>query len=58
VVFGMLIALVACHFGLRIRPNTESLGQGVTASVVSAITVVIIADAVFAVLFSDVGLVK
>lgn len=58
VVFGMLIALVACHFGLRIRPNTESLGQGVTASVVSAITVVIIADAVFAVLFSDVGLVQ
>lgn len=58
VVFGILIALVACHFGLRIRPNTESLGQGVTASVVSAITVVIIADAVFAVLFSDVGLVE
>jgi phospholipid/cholesterol/gamma-HCH transport system permease protein len=58
VVFGMLIALVACHFGLRIRPNTESLGQGVTASVVSAITVVIIADAVFAVLFSDVGLME
>ena len=57
-VFGILIALVACHFGLRIRPNTESLGQGVTASVVTAITVVIIADAVFAVLFSDVGLVE
>ena len=57
VVFGILIALIACHFGLRIRPNTESLGQGVTASVVSAITVVILADAVFAVLFSDVGVI-
>jgi len=58
VVFGVLIALVACHFGLRIRPDTESLGRGVTASVVSAITVVIIADAVFAVMFSDVGLME
>lgn len=55
VVFGLLIALVACHFGLRIEPNTESLGQGTTDSVVTAITVVIIVDAVFAVMFSDVG---
>lgn len=55
VVFGVLIALVACHFGLRIQPNTESLGQGTTNSVVTAITVVIIADAVFAIVFSNVG---
>jgi phospholipid/cholesterol/gamma-HCH transport system permease protein len=55
VVFGMLIALVACHFGLRIQPNTESLGRGTTASVVTAITVVILADAVFAIVFSGVG---
>ena len=27
-VFGVMIALVACHFGLRIEPNTESLGVG------------------------------
>lgn len=55
VVFGALIALVACHFGLRIEPNTESLGEGTTISVVSAITVVILADAVFAIIFSGVG---
>ena len=55
VVFGMLIALVACHFGLRIKPNTESLGTGTTNSVVSAITVVIVVDAIFAVAFADVG---
>lgn len=54
-VFGILIALVACHFGLRIKPNTESLGQGTTISVVTAITIVIIADAVFAIVFSGVG---
>ena len=55
VVFGALIALVACHFGLRIKPNTESLGQGTTLSVVTAITAVILADAVFAILFKGVG---
>jgi phospholipid/cholesterol/gamma-HCH transport system permease protein len=55
VVFGVLIALVSCHFGLRIKPNTESLGRGTTTSVVTAITVVILADAVFAVLFNGVG---
>jgi len=55
VVFGLLIALIACHFGLRIQPNTESLAAGTTRSVVTAITAVIIADAIFAVIFSDVG---
>ncbi len=55
VTFGAAIALVACHFGLLIKPNTESLGQGTTTSVVSAITVVIILDAVFAIVFSRVG---
>jgi len=56
VVFGILIALIGCHFGLRVQPNTESLGQGTTASVVTAITIVILVDALFAVLFKNVGL--
>ncbi len=56
VVSGMTIALIACHFGLRIKPNTESLGKGTTRSVVTAITVVIIIDAIFAIVFSDIGI--
>ena len=56
VVCGMTIALIACHFGLRIKPNTESLGEGTTLSVVISITSVIIIDAIFAVVFSDVGI--
>ena len=56
VVFGLLIALVACHYGLRVEPNTESLGQGTTASVVASITVVILVDALFAVLFKNIGI--
>ena len=55
VVFGSLIALVGCHWGLRVKPNTQSLGEGTTASVVSSITVVIIVDALFAVAFKNVG---
>ncbi|MBC3937018.1 MlaE family ABC transporter permease [Undibacterium rugosum] len=53
--FGVLIALIACHFGLRIEPNTESLGRGTTSSVVISITMVIIADALFAIIFSKTG---
>ena len=56
VVFGLLIALNGCHFGLRVLPNTQSLGEGTTASVVTSITMVILVDALFAVLFKGVGL--
>ena len=56
VVFGILIALIGCHYGMRVKPNTESLGQGTTASVVTSITVVILVNAVFAIVFRNVGL--
>ncbi|ARP78887.1 ABC transporter permease [Bordetella genomosp. 6] len=54
--FGILIALVACHFGLCIQPNTESLGRGTTTSVVTSITGVILVDALYAVIFSSIGI--
>jgi phospholipid/cholesterol/gamma-HCH transport system permease protein len=56
VTFGIMVALVACHFGLRVRPNTESLSANTTASVVSSITVVILVDAVFAIATRSIGL--
>jgi phospholipid/cholesterol/gamma-HCH transport system permease protein len=55
-VFGLLIALIGCHYGLRILPNTQSLGEGTTASVVTSITMVILVDALFAVVFKDIGI--
>jgi phospholipid/cholesterol/gamma-HCH transport system permease protein len=55
-VFGLFVALIACHFGLRVQPDTESLSLNTTASVVTAITVVILLDAIFAVLTRSVGL--
>lgn len=57
-VFGVAIALVACHFGLRVVPNTESLSANTTASVVSSITVVILIDAAFAIATRGIGLPK
>ena len=54
-VFGVLIAMVGCYFGLKVKPNTESLGRGTTSSVVTSITIVILVDALFAVLFKGVG---
>jgi phospholipid/cholesterol/gamma-HCH transport system permease protein len=56
IVFGVLIALIGCHFGMLVKPNTQSLGEGTTASVVTSITVVILVDALFAVLFKNVGI--
>jgi phospholipid/cholesterol/gamma-HCH transport system permease protein len=53
--FGFAVAFVACHYGLRVLPNTDSLAVGVTRSVVAAITCVIILDALFAVLLRNVG---
>jgi phospholipid/cholesterol/gamma-HCH transport system permease protein len=54
--FGVVIALVACHFGLTVEPNTESLGRRTTTSVVTSITGVILVDALYAVLLSGVAL--
>ncbi len=55
VAFGFAVAFVACHYGLRVLPNTDSLAVGVTRSVVAAITCVIILDAVFAIMLRNVG---
>ncbi|NTV10938.1 MAG: ABC transporter permease, partial [Zoogloea sp.] len=47
--------LIACHFGMRVKPNTDSLSANTTASVVAGITMVILADAVFAIATRSVG---
>ncbi|MDO8464026.1 MAG: ABC transporter permease [Gallionella sp.] len=53
--FGVLVTLIACHFGLRVKPNTESLSSSTTSSVVAAITTVILVDAVFAIVTRGIG---
>src|SRR5690606_24455452 len=51
-VFAVLIALVGCFEGLRVSGSAESVGRLTTRSVVEAIFLVIIVDALFSVMFS------
>ena len=50
-VFALLIALAGCYHGMQVRGSARELGRLVTVAVVQAIFLVILADAVFAVLF-------
>ena len=50
-VFAGLIALAGCYNGMRVRTSSRELGRLTTLAVVQAIFAVILADALFAVLF-------
>ena len=54
-VFGLIVALAGCYNGLQVRGNSEEVGRRTTMAVVSAIFVVIVLDAFFAVFFTEVG---
>ncbi|MGD8428881.1 MAG: MlaE family lipid ABC transporter permease subunit [Ectothiorhodospiraceae bacterium] len=55
-VFAVLITIIGCYQGLKVRGSAEEVGQATTASVVQAIFLVIIADAFFSIAFQQVGL--
>jgi len=55
-VFALTIAMVGCHEGMKVRGSAADVGRSTTSSVVQAIFWVIVIDAVFAVLFSKLGL--
>ena len=55
-VFAFLIAMVGCYEGFQVEGSAESVGKMTTQSVVEAIFLVIIADAVFSILFSFLGI--
>ncbi len=52
---ALIIALVGCLEGLRVKGSAESLGLQVTRAVVKAIFLVIVMDAVFAIFLSAAG---
>jgi phospholipid/cholesterol/gamma-HCH transport system permease protein len=54
-VFAFLIATVGCYEGLQVERNAASVGMLTTRSVVESIFLVIVADALFSVLFSLLG---
>ena len=45
-IFGFLICLLGCHFGLTTRGGTEGVGRSTTTSVVAVSITVLVADAV------------
>jgi len=55
-IFAAIIALVGCYQGFQVSGSADSVGKHVTNSVVQAIFLVIIADAVFSIIFSWLGL--
>jgi phospholipid/cholesterol/gamma-HCH transport system permease protein len=52
-VFALLIAAAGCYRGLQVRDSARELGRLVTVAVVESIFFVILADALFAVLFME-----
>jgi phospholipid/cholesterol/gamma-HCH transport system permease protein len=55
-VFAFVIAMVACYEGLTVAGSAESVGRKTTLSVVVAIFLVIVFDAIFSIVFSALGL--
>jgi phospholipid/cholesterol/gamma-HCH transport system permease protein len=53
--FALIIAATGCFHGFRVTSDTESIGIETTASVVHAIFFVIACDALFSVLFTELG---
>ncbi len=54
-IFGLIIAIIGCRQGLAVTGSVESLGARTTTSVVQAIFAVIAVDAMFAILFYQLG---
>jgi phospholipid/cholesterol/gamma-HCH transport system permease protein len=53
---ALVIGIVACSEGLRVKGSAESLGRQTTTSVVKSIFLVIVLDGLFAVFFASIGL--
>ena len=54
-VFGALVALIGCHFGLRAERSAAGVGTATTSAVVVSIVAIITVDAVFAVCTNALG---
>lgn len=55
-VFGGIIALTGCYKGMAAGSSAEAVGRAATSAVVTSIVLIILADALFAVLFNIYGL--
>lgn len=55
-VFALIVAIIACRQGLKVEGDVQSLGNATTASVVHAIFLIIVADAIFAMIYMELGI--
>jgi len=53
---ALVIGIVACVEGLKVKGSSESLGLQTTASVVKSIFLVIVLDGLFAIFFASIGM--
>jgi phospholipid/cholesterol/gamma-HCH transport system permease protein len=53
---ALVIGIVACSEGLRVKGSAESLGKHTTVSVVKSIFLVIVLDGAFAIFFASIGM--
>lgn len=56
VFFGFAIAIIGSYRGFQVQNNTTSIGKYTTISVVNAIFVVILIDAAFSIIFTQMGI--
>ncbi len=54
--FAFLIALIGIYRGLKVKDDTQSIGYNTTKSVVESIFAVIICDAIFSIIFTNLGI--
>jgi phospholipid/cholesterol/gamma-HCH transport system permease protein len=55
-IFALLIASIGCFQGMQVRGSADSVGENTTRSVVLGIFFIIVADAIFSIIFSKLKL--
>jgi phospholipid/cholesterol/gamma-HCH transport system permease protein len=54
--FGLIVGLAGCLRGLQAERSAAGVGRAATSAVVTSILLIVVSDAVFAVLFNVVGM--
>jgi phospholipid/cholesterol/gamma-HCH transport system permease protein len=55
-VFGILIALAGCYYGICAGRSSSAVGQAATSAVVSSIVLIVLADAFFSIIAQHLNL--
>jgi phospholipid/cholesterol/gamma-HCH transport system permease protein len=55
-VFAIFIGLIACRMGLSVARDARSVGLYTTSTVVQSIVAIIVINAIFAIIFTDLGI--